>query len=94
MEKELFNPKNVKIARSKFSKDENKALKEIKSWKDKVARVQGKGSIFPILENEQYEEKIQQQTDRNSFKELKDNTSKLFQQKINNWIEKWYAKRK
>ena len=94
MEKELFNPKNVKIARSNFSKDEKKALKEIKSWNDKVVREQDKGSTFAILENEQYEEKIQQQIDRNSFKELKDNTSKLFQQKINNWIEKWYVKRK
>ena len=94
MEKELFNPKNVKIARSNFSKDEKKALKEIKSWNDKEVRVQDKGSTFAILENEQYEEEIQQQIDRNSFKELKDNTSKLFQQKINNWIEKQYAKRK
>ena len=52
MEKELFNPKNVKIARSNFNKDEKKALKEIKSWKDKVVRVQDKGSTFDILENE------------------------------------------
>ena len=52
MEKELFNPKNVKIARSNFSKDEKKALKEVKSWNDKEVRVQGKGSTFAILENE------------------------------------------
>ena len=94
MEKELFNPKNVKIARSNFNKDEKKALKEIKPWKDKVVRVQDKGSTFVILENEVQEEKIQQQIDRSSFKELKENTSKLFQHKINNWIEKQYAKRK
>ena len=68
-------------------------LKEIKSWDDKVVRVQDKGSRFVILENEVYEEKIQQQIDRSSFKELKDDPSKLFQQKINNWIEKWYAKK-
>ena len=59
----------------------------------KVVRVQDKGSRFVILENEVYEEKIQQQIDRSSFKELKDYPSKLFQQKINNWIEKWYAKK-
>ena len=40
-----------------------------------------------------YEEKIQQQIDTSSFKELKDDPSKLFQQKINNWIEKSYAKK-
>ena len=90
--KELLNPKNVKIARCNLSKDEKKALKEIKSWDDEVVRVQDKGSRFVILENEVYEEKIQQQIDRSSFKELKDDPSKLFQQKINNWIEKWYVK--
>ena len=93
MEKELLNPKNVKITRSNLNKDEKKALKEIKSWDDKVVRVQGKGPRFVILENEVYEEKIQQQVDRSSFKELKDDPSKLFQQKINNWIEKWYTKK-
>ena len=93
MEKELFNSKNVKIARSNLSKDEKKALKEIKLWNNKVVRVQDKVSTFAIHENEVYEEKIQQQIDRSSFKELKDDQSKLFQQKINNWIEKWYAKK-
>ena len=29
--------------------------------------------------------------DRSSFKELKDDPSKLFQEKVNNWIEKWHA---
>ena len=58
-----------------------------------MVRVQHKGSRFVILENEVYEKKIQQQIDRSYFKELKDDPSKLFQQKINNWIEKWYAKK-
>ena len=92
MEKELVNPENVKIAGSNLSKDERKGSKEIKSWSDKVARVQEKGSTFFILENEVYEENIQQHIDRSYFKELKDDPSKLFQQKINNWIE-WYAKK-
>ena len=39
MEKELFNPENVKIVTSNRSKDETKALKEIKSWDNKVVRV-------------------------------------------------------
>ena len=68
MEKELFNPKNVIIARSTLSKDEKKALKKIKSWDDKLVRVQDKGSRFFILENEVDKEKIQQQIDRSSFK--------------------------
>ena len=55
MEKELFNPKNAKIARSNLSKDEKKALKGIKSGDEKVVRVQDKGSRFVIHENEVYE---------------------------------------
>ena len=39
MEKELFNPENVKIVTNNRSKDETKALKEIKSWDNKVVRV-------------------------------------------------------
>ena len=91
MEKDLFDPGNVKITRSKLSKDEKKALKEIKSWDDRVVRVQDKGSRFVILENETYEERVQHQIDRSSFQELKDDPSKLFQEKVNNWIEKWHA---
>ena len=87
----IFDPGNAKIARSNLSKDEKKALKEIKSWDDRVVRVQDKGSRIVILENETYEEKVQHQIDRSSFKELKDDPSKLFQEKVNNWIEKWHA---
>ena len=83
--KRTVNPKNVKIAKGDLSKAlEKKALKEIQSWDDKVVRVQDKESRFVIPEKEVYEEKIQQQIDRSSFKELKEDPSKLFQQKINN----------
>ena len=91
MEKDLFDPGNVKIAGSNLSKYEKKDLKEIKSWDDRVVRVQDKGSRLVILENKTYEEKVQHQIDRSSFKELKDDPSKLFQEKVNNWIEKWHA---
>ena len=87
MEKELFNPENVKIVRSNPSKDEKKALKEIKSWDNNVIKIQDKRLQFAILEDEVYEEKVQQQIDRSSFKEMKDNLTKLFQQKVSYWIE-------
>ena len=76
--KKLFNPENVKQARSNLSKDEKKALKEIKSWEDKVVSVKDKGSKLFALENEVYEEKIQEQIDRRSIKGQKDDPSKLF----------------
>ena len=78
MEQELFNPENVKIVRYNLGKDGNKALKQIKSWANQV-RVQGKRFRFVIFENEIYEDKVQNQIDRSSFKELKDDSSKLFQ---------------
>ena len=56
MEKGLFKPENIKLARSNLSTDEKKALKVIKLWDDKLVRVQVKGSIFVILENKVYEE--------------------------------------
>lgn len=56
MEKGLFKSENIKLARSNLSTDEKKALKVIKSWDDKLVRVQVKGSIFVILENKVYEE--------------------------------------
>lgn len=76
--KKLLNPKNVKQARSNLNKDEKKAFKEIKSWEDKVVSVKDKGSILFALENEVYEEKIQEQIDRRSIKQLKDDPRKLF----------------
>ena len=76
--KKLLNPKNVKQARSNLNKDEKKAFKEIKSWEDKVVSVKDKGSILFALENEVYEEKIHEQIDRRSIKQLKDDPRKLF----------------
>ena len=76
--KKLLNAKNVKQARSNLNKDEKKAFKEIKSWEDKVVSVKDKGSILFALENEVYEEKIQEQIDRRSIKQLKDDPRKLF----------------
>lgn len=76
--KKLLNPKNVKQTRSNLNKDEKKAFKEIKSWEDKVVSVKDKGSILFALENEVYEEKIQEQIDRRSIKQLKDDPRKLF----------------
>ena len=52
----LLNQMLIKRARSNLSTDEKKALKVIKSWDDKLVRVQVKGSIFVILENKVYEE--------------------------------------
>ena len=51
MENDFFNPHNIQKPRNNLNKNEKLALKEIKSWDDKVIRVQGKGSRFVILSN-------------------------------------------
>ena len=39
MENDFFNPRNIQKPRNNLNKNEKLALKEIKSWDDKVIRV-------------------------------------------------------
>ena len=64
-------------------------MKEIKSWDDKVIRVQDKGSHFVVLSNNDYESKVQHQIDRSSFTETDIDYSKNFEENVNSWILKW-----
>ena len=43
---EIFNVKNIINTRNNLKKDEKAALKEIKSWEDKVIRIQDKGYVL------------------------------------------------
>ena len=52
IEKDLFNPENVKKVRHNLSKDEKVALKDIRYWDKNVVKVQDKGSRFVVLDNE------------------------------------------
>ena len=54
IEKDLFNPGNVKKVRHNLSKDVKAGLKDISYWDKNVARVQDKGSRFAVLDNEDY----------------------------------------
>ena len=88
MENDLFNPRNIRKPRNNLNKNEKLALKEIKSWDDKVIRVQDKGSRFVVLSNDDYESKVQHQIERSSFTETDTDYSKNFEEKINSWISK------
>ena len=83
-EKELFNPNNIRNIRNNFNKEEKLALKEIKSWDDKIIRVQDKGSRFDVLDTNSYIEKV----DRCSFDKLDTDSSPKFKEKADNWLEK------
>ena len=43
---EIFNVKNIINTRNNLKKDEKAALKEIKSWEDKVIPIQDKGYVL------------------------------------------------
>ena len=59
IEKDLFNPDNVKKVRHNLSKDEKDALKDVKNWDKSAVRVQDKGSHFVVLDNEVCVKKVE-----------------------------------
>ena len=67
IEKDLFNPENVKKVRHNLSKNEKAALKDIRNSEKNVVRVQCKGSRFVVLDNEDYVKKVEHQINRSSF---------------------------
>ena len=83
MENDLFKPSNIRKPRKNLNKNENLALKEIKSWDDKVICVQDKGSRFVVLSNNDYESKVQHEIERSSFTETDIVYSKNFEEKVN-----------
>ena len=58
IEKELFNPNNIRKTQNNLKKEDKLALNEMKSWDDKVIQVQDKGSRFVILNTNNYVEKV------------------------------------
>ena len=90
LEKDLINPKNVKKFRHNTTTEEQIALKEIRNCDEQTIRIQDKGSRFVILDNSDYEEKVQHQINRSSFKKLSENPNKIYEKRVNTWIKKWY----
>ena len=59
IEKDIFETAAVRNFQPNISTEEKESLKEIRSWNNQTVRVQGKGSRFVILDNNDYEQKIQ-----------------------------------
>ena len=91
IEKQLFEPKNIKRVRSNLAYEERKALAELKSMENTVVRIQDKESRFVLFANEDYENKVEHQIAKSSFKELLSDPSQEFELKINLWIDKWQS---
>ena len=60
IEKQIFEPKNIKRVRRNLTYEERKALAELKSMENTVV----KGSRFVVLTNEDYESKVEHQIGR------------------------------
>ena len=91
IEKQLFEPKNIKCVRSNLTYEERKALAELKSMENTVVRIQDKESRFVLFINEDYENKVEHQIAKSSFKELRSDPSQEFERKIKLWIDKWQS---
>ena len=65
-------------------------MKETRNWDKQTIRIQDKGLRFVILDNLDYEEKVQHQINRSSFEKISENPNKIYEKRVNTWIEKWY----
>ena len=76
---------NIKRVRSNLAYEERKALAELKSMENTVVRIQDKGSRFVLLTNEDYENKVEHQIAKSSFKKLPSDPSQEFERKVKLW---------
>ena len=88
LETDIFRSDNYQGIRNNLT-----SLQELRSLNDHTIRVQDKGSRFVLLTNEQYCKKVQYQINRSSFTLLNSDPTKIFEDKINTWIEKWISQK-
>ena len=91
--RDIFDKEAGKNVRPKISKEEKKALKEIRSWNSQTVRVQEKVSCLAILDNNYYKHKMQTQINRNAFNQLEEDSSNKFDNQTNNWVPNWHRKK-
>ena len=58
-----------------------------------VVRIKDKGSRFVLLPNKDFEDKLELQRARSSFKELPSERSQEFERKVKLWIDKGHSKK-
>ena len=70
IENKLFNPSNIIKTRNNLKNEEKLALDEMKSWKEKVIRVQDQVSGLVVLNTDNYVKKKEQKINKSSFDKL------------------------
>ena len=83
LEKDLINQKNVKKFRHNVTKEEQVAQKEVRKWNEHTIITEDKGSRFVILDNSDYEKKLQHQINRSSFEKIPENANKTYKRRVN-----------
>ena len=78
IQKELFNPNNIKKTQNNLNKEEKLTLKEMKSWNHRVIRVQHEDSRFVVLDTNCYIENVEHQINRISLDKLDADPSPKF----------------
>ena len=63
-------------------------MKEIRNWDNQTIRIEDKRSRFVILDNSDYEKKVQHQINRSSFEKNSENPNEIYEKRVNTWIEK------
>ena len=90
IEESIFQPTNVnKKVFHNITREERDALKEIKMWEYNCIRVQGKGSRFAVIANNEYVDKVYTQINRGSFSKLLTDVTKTFENKVNDFVDRW-----
>ena len=79
IEKDIFDAAAKRNFRPNISEEDKEALEEIRWWNNQTVQVQDKGSRFVILDNNDYEQKIQTQIDRSSFSQFSQFNQKKIQ---------------
>ena len=88
LETDIFRSDNYQRIRNNLSTEEQKSLKELRSLNDHTLRVQDKGSRCVLLTNKEYCGKFQYQINKSLFILLNSYPTKIFEDRINTWIEK------
>ena len=94
VEKDIFNPNNIRKGHQNLTVNEKNAMQNIISWEDKTVRLQDKGGRFVVLSNDDYCSKVEEQIARSFLTEVESNLSSTFEGEVNQWIEKWTNLRK
>ena len=82
MKENVLTPIIFKKTQNNLNKEEKLALKEMKSWNDKVIQVQDKDLWFVVLDTNSYIKKVEHQINRSSFDKLDADPSPRFKEKV------------